>query len=364
MNRLGTLIIVCLLMGFAHAPAHAEEETTRAFAPWLTELSFDARGAYDFVAPEMKFSSELSNVRLQGLFFRLGGEILPGLSYTYIHRLNKVVSSGFLESIDHLHLDWRATRWFGISGGKEVVALGGIEYDYAPIDIYYTSAFYSVVPCYQWGASLRFYPSESDQIQVQVAQSMLRYWAGENKANINLMWHGQHGPWRALWSVSGLQSVDKDWVGYLCIGNRVDILPWLRLDLDAMMRTGLGKETFTGKDWTFVGELSARPVEQVRVFVRSLYDFNLSGNDADLFLADGRKAGLAGFGVEYSPIRNHADLVRFFVAGAYGWGQNVQDGETVKEKDFRFQAGLRFKMDILGTYRYAQEKRRNAVLTE
>lgn len=357
MNRLGKIVAIGMMLCSLSAHVLAQEEESSRFAPRITELNFDARGAYDLVAPDMKFDGEQSSVRLQGLFFRLGGEILPGLSYTYIHRLNKVVSAGFLESIDHLHLDWRATSWFGISGGKEVVALGGIEYDYAPIDVYYTSAYYNVVPCYQWGASLRFFPTENDQLQLQVAQSMLRYWAGDNKVNLNLMWHGQHGPWKALWSVSGLQSIDKDWVGYLCIGNRIDIMPWLRLDVDAMMRTGLDKATFTGKDWTFVGELSARPVEQLRVFVRALYDFNLSGNDADLFLADGLKAGRFGFGAEYSPIRNHPEIVRLFAAGCYGWGSTLKDGERADNREFLFQTGLRFRMDILGAYRYAQEKR-------
>lgn len=304
----------------------------------------------------MKFDAEQSDVCLQGLYFRLGGEIFPGLSYTYIHRLNKLMTTSFLESIDHLHLDWRVNRWFGLSGGKEVVAFGGIEYDYAPIDVHYSSAFYSIVPCYQWGGSLRFYPTETDQIQVQVAQSMLRYWAGENKANINLMWHGQHGPWKALWSLSGLQSLDKEWMGYLSIGNRIDVLPWLRLDLDAMMRTGLHKQTFSGKDWTFVGELSARPIESLRVFVRAMGDFNLSGNDADLFLANGTKVARAGFGIEYSPISGHREALRLFAAGCYGWESNL----ATTEQDFCFNAGLCFRMDILSAFRHAQQKRAQA----
>lgn len=358
--RLAKFVVLGLLLVSFAAPAWAQEDDADSrFAPRLNELAFDARGGYEVVAPDARFSNELSSVQLQGLFFRLGGEILPGLSYTYIHRLHKLVSNGFLESIDHLHLDWRATRRLGVSGGKEVVALGGIEYDYAPIDIYYTSAYYSVVPCYQWGASLHFYPSDNDRLQLQVAHSMMRYWAGQNTASVNLLWQGQHCPVKTLWSVNGLQSVDKQWVGYLCIGQRIDVLPWLRLDLDAMMRTGLNKQTFTGKDWTFVGELSARPIPQLRVFVRGMYDFNLSGTDFDLFLDNGRKAARVGGGVEYSPIRNHADILRFFAAGTYGWGSRLVDGVDTPEQEVLFQTGLRFKMDILATYRYAQAKRKS-----
>lgn len=358
MKTIRRIAAICsLLLGSFAGPTFAQDEVASRFAPRLTELNFDVRGAYSLVAPEMKFDVDQSALTLQGLYFRLGGEILPGLSYTYIHRLNKLATSPFLETIDHLHLDWRATRWFGISGGKEVVALGGIEYDYAPIDVHYTSAYYSVVPCYQWGASLRFYPAENDQLQLQIAQSMLHYWAGDNKVNINLMWHGLHGPWKALWSVSTLQSVDNEWMGYLCIGNRIDILPWLRLDLDAMMRTGLHKQTFSGKDWTFVGELSAKPIEPLRVFVRGMYDFNLSGNDADLFLDNGTKVARAGFGIEYAPIAGHREAVRLFAAGCYSWESALVDGLPESKREFLFQAGGCFRMDILAAVRHAQQKR-------
>jgi len=350
------LFFWCLLL--LSLQANAEEAAAPRYAPHLSELAFEARGAYELVAPDLKFSTDESAVRGQSLFFRLQGELLPGLTYTYIHRLSKLGSGKFFDSIDHLHLDWRVNSWFGLSGGKEVVALGGIEYDYNPIDIYYTSAYYSVVPCYQWGVSLRFFPTQTDQIQLQLAQSMMRQWAGENTANVNLMWHGQHGPWKALWSVSGIQSVDKQWVGYLCIGNRFDILPQLRLDLDAMMRTGLGRETFTGKDWTFIGELSGRPVESLRIFGRMMYDFNLSGNEADLLLENGTTAARAGFGLEYSPVKKMPDILRLFAVGYYGWGQTLNDsGEAVPNREVRFQMGVRFRMDILDCIRYAQQKR-------
>ncbi len=44
-----------------------------------------------------------------------------------------------------MYLNYEIGRW-GVQGGKEVVAIGGFEYDRAPIDLYSCSVFWNNVP--------------------------------------------------------------------------------------------------------------------------------------------------------------------------------------------------------------------------
>ena len=78
------------------------------------------------------------------------GQICDGLSFKYRQRINRFTTSAFLESIDWIHLNWQAAPKLCLSAGKQVVAVGGYEYDRAPIDLYYCSEFWNMIACSRW----------------------------------------------------------------------------------------------------------------------------------------------------------------------------------------------------------------------
>lgn len=70
------------------------------------------------------------------------------------HRLNKKNNdASFFDATDWLYLAYRKDNW-ELSAGKQVVAIGGYEYDAAPIDLYFCSGggtiYLAIAGVVQW----------------------------------------------------------------------------------------------------------------------------------------------------------------------------------------------------------------------
>lgn len=315
----------------------------------LSSLYFETRVGYEAALPGMDFNADASGFRGSYLNMRLDGQICEGLTYSYRQRFNKLTERSFFNSTDWIHLDWKITDWVTLSGGKQVVAIGGFEYDRAPIDLYYCSEFWNNIACYQLGVSGSFNVAPGDNLLLQVCNSPMRGYINDSEGNnvgnskiaINLMWYGNHGFYESMYSANAFQNTTDTWMYYIALGNRFNITDWLRWDIDLMDRLGKGSG-FLG-DFSIMSEISAAPVDGLRVHAKFTWDRNKKGYEDWLVLA-GTNVRSVSAGVEYCPVKKAREAVKLYVAAGYSFGDCYG---VLGDKDLFIQAGVKFRLDIL-----------------
>lgn len=285
------------------------------------------------------------------LNIRMDGNLTDGLSFSYRQRLNKPnVNASFFDATDWLTLTYRYKNW-SVSAGKQVVAIGGYEYDRAPIDLYFCSEYWNNIACYQMGLSGAYTTSSGkDQILFQVCESPFR----RNAANVlnqemfayNLMWYCNHGFFSTMYSVNFMEYLPGKYINYIALGNRFTFGKFA-LELDFMNRAVSGSE-FLVNDYSVMGELSWRPVDRFNVFVRATYDSNKTVA-GDFCVAPGTNLLRVGAGMEYYPLKNYKNL-RLHLNGCYTDGDSPLTA-VLRPNQILVDAGLTWYMNMLNIKR-------------
>ena len=315
----------------------------------VSSFYFETRVGYEAAFPGMDFNADASGFRGSYLNMRLDGQICEGLTYSYRQRFNKLSDRTFFDATDWIHIDWKATDWFTLGGGKQVVGIGGYEYDRAPIDLYYCSEFWNNIACYQLGISGTFSVAPGDNLLLQVCNSPMRGYitddsgnnVGNSKVAVNLMWYGSHGFYESIWSANAFQNSTDSWMYYVALGNRFNITEWLRWDIDLMDRLGKGSG-FIG-DFSIMSEISAAPVDGLRVHAKFTWDRNKECHE-DWLVLSGTNVRTVSGGVEYHPVKRSRDAVKLFAMAGYSFGDCYG---FLGNKDLQIQAGVKFRLDIM-----------------
>ena len=119
-------------------------------------LRFNTRADFDYEYFDNNSINDRSGFAGKFLNIMLDGKINDKFEYHWRQRLNRTnFTSNFFEATDWAYLSYHINNNFTLSVGKQVVAIGGFEYDYAPIDVYFYSDFCDSMPsCYEFGTSL------------------------------------------------------------------------------------------------------------------------------------------------------------------------------------------------------------------
>lgn len=346
MKRIFTGVLLSAALLFPSAVTAQEQSGDDSAQDFrINELYFETRLGFQGEHLDGKAVDDATGFRGQYLNFRLDGQITRGLTYSYRQRLNRNTNQSFFDATDWIHLDWQATPRWGFSAGKQVVAIGGYEYDRAPIDLYYCSEFWNQIPCYQLGVSASCQVAPQDRLLLQVCNSPLRAWSGGNTYAINLMWYGHHGWWETMWSANAVPTSPHRWISYLALGNRFHLGSRLHLDVDWMNRASKGQGIIS--DMSLMSELSLQAHATTRCFVGYTYDQNKSGTSADVLVLDGTRLHRTSAGVEVSPLRRYPRSLRAFAAVSYNWGTNSNPQDVNQNRQFLGQAGIKFQLDVL-----------------
>ena len=336
--------IISVFFAFLSAAAFAQDSG-------LLTLRVEARLDYmqEYV-DDLKINDN-SGFKGRYLNIRMDGNLAGGLSYSYRQRLNKPkVNASFFDATDWLTLTYKYRNW-SVSAGKQVVAIGGYEYDRAPIDLYFCSEYWNNIACYQMGVSGAYTTSAgNDQILLQVCESPFR----RNSVNVNnddmyaynLMWYGSHGFFSTMYSVNFMEYLPGKYINYIALGNRFT-LGSFALELDFMNRAVSGSEFLTN-DYSVMAELSWRPVDRLNVFVRATYDCNKNVT-GDLCVAPGTSLLRAGAGVEFYPIKNYKNF-RLHLNCCYTDGEGPSTTVLRPEQTIA-DAGLTWYMNMLNIKR-------------
>lgn len=324
--------------------------------PWLSKLEVETRfgwnmNRYDGANQEgTGFRGEYVNLKLEG-------KVCNGLTYSWRQRLNKSSDQTFWDATDWLEIKYSPTNWLAISAGKQVVAIGGWEYDRAPIDLYFCSEFWQHVNCYQLGLSIAANVGRNDRLLFQVCNSPMRTYIRDNKTvGLSLMWCGNHGWYRSIFSANAFQTIKGLWMSYIALGNKFALSENAFLELDYANRASSG-QAFWFKDCTVAAEASVKPHWSMRVFGKYTFDMNDTDSDADVYVEKGTRLHTASMGLEFFPIRKYPETLRLHVIGGYIWGRMADQNVSVHPNGglhsdcVKLSVGATVNLDILNGLR-------------
>ena len=313
--------------------------------PAVVALTFQARGDYQRNYVDGKAVKDDCGFKGQYLNMIVQGAVGKQFEYYLRQRLNKSsFDSNFFDATDMLYLTYSPTEHISVSGGKQTVAIGGYEYDRAPIDLYYCSEFWNQVPCYEWGASATYRFSRRDALMFQFCQSPFRsFYKGTDMYAYNLQWNGTHGLWSTIWSANMMEWRQGRFINYIALGNLFRLGSRFSLELDFMNRAS-SHQTFLFKDCSVIGELAYRPCATLQLSAKCAYDVNRSGSPADLLVVDGTELTRVGAAVEFMPRIRHLDI-RLHAAYCYSWGTNSNPSGTTADRQSFMTVGATWKFN-------------------
>ena len=307
-------------------------------------LRLEARGDLQYENIEGHTIDGNTGFRGKQFNLRLNGNINDSWSYAYRQRMGKPNGdASYFDAVDHINLTYTTGAW-SFTGGKQTVAVGGYEYDRAPIDFYFGSEYWYNMACYQWGVNAKYnFGNESnDALTLQVVQSSFRS-VNPSMLSYNLLWTGSYGWLDILHSVNMLEYLPGKFVNFIALGHQFNMGDF-KLQLDWMNRADV--EHFGFDDFSLMADLSWGASEKLNVFAKATYDVN-KDNVADLCVLPGTEVTRVGAGVEYFPIKDSQD-VRFHAGYCYSWGTNTNLTEgTLWDNHSFVSVGVTWKMSVL-----------------
>ena len=307
-------------------------------------LRLEARGDLQYENIEGHTIDSNTGFRGKQFNLRLNGNINDSWSYAYRQRMGKPNGdASYFDAVDHINLTYTTGAW-SFTGGKQTVAVGGYEYDRAPIDFYFGSEYWYNMACYQWGVNAKYnFGNESnDALMLQVVQSSFRS-VNPSMLSYNLLWTGSYGWLDILHSVNMLEYQPGKFVNFIALGHQFNMGDF-KLQLDWMNRADV--EHFGFDDFSLMADLSWGASEKLNVFAKATYDVN-KDNVADLCVLPGTEVTRVGAGVEYFPIKDSQD-VRFHAGYCYSWGTNTNLTEgTLWDNHSFVSVGVTWKMSVL-----------------
>ncbi len=285
------------------------------------------------------------------LTIALDGYISKHFYYAYRQRLNRAPKDeSFFDATDFAYISYRPNKHWDFSMGKQVVGIGGYEYDRAPIDLYFCSEYWNNIACYQLGASIAYNIGDgSDRLMAQVCESPYTVNHKDFLFAYNLMWYGHHDWFNSIYSLNAIEYETGKYIYYATLGNQFTFDNF-RIQLDYMHRFAEGQKNFFD-DISVMGELSYMIKNKVNVFGKASYDVNRSNVGGDFSVMPGTDLTRVGAGVEYYPLKNGRQDLRVFGYYSYSWGINGNPAGAIQNKQHLFGVGVKWQIDIISLTR-------------
>lgn len=272
------------------------------------------------------------------------GKINEKFSYNFRHRLyvDHNNPKSFFNATDWANVTYSPNGVFSLTAGKQMIFIGTIEYDYAPIDVYFASDFWNHVDPYQIGVSVGFIPAEGQKLIAQVTNSPFSTESLSNMYTFNLMWYGTVTDWfSTIYSANMIEYEDGHYINYIALGNKLKFNKVL-LDVDYMNRYA-GKGSAFFEDFSISGKVEYGVSDSFNIFAKGGYDVNKSQEAGAPFIHDrlvlpGVELGFYGAGVEYFPVKRDRQSLRFHAF----WFSN-----TSNPMPNTFNIGMRWRMKVL-----------------
>lgn len=266
------------------------------------DVALDMRADWTYDAVHHEKSTSGFHGRYLNLHFN--ATITEGLTFHWRQRLNKFKDSDsdVFSSTDWAYLNYQPNNNFSFSAGKEVVLVGGFEYDAAPIDVLFASNFWNNIACYQFGVSASYTSDNRRQsLSAQITNSPYQE-LGKSCYAYNLFWKGDFGIYNTLWSVNMMEYKRGTYANIISLGNRLE-LDNLLLEFDVMNRY-VPHHKYWFSDYTVIGKAEYKISPYVTIMAKGGKD-DIHANPGT---HDRLNKEFVGGGLEFYPMHGSRNL--------------------------------------------------------
>ena len=287
------LLLVALIIG---STSYAQK--------WLDDVSFNVRSSFEYDHTEEQdakgFNGEHFNLNVQG-------HLSDNVSFRFRQRFHKDIVNGdnIFNATDFLYINWKINEHWSVNFGRNEIFIGGYEYDYAPIDVYYYGDFCNSLPeCYAFGGSVAYNFNPNQQLVFQISNSPF-FGGNSNLLSYNLAWFGYVAQWwKTIWSVNECEYTDGEFENMIALGNRFEFGNWY-LEADIINRYRSSYDNFLFDNWAFIGKLNYN-YHNWNFFLKGGYDNNNYRFDYNYRIEYNYTH--IGCGTEFFPLKNSKDL--------------------------------------------------------
>ncbi len=331
--------------------ATAEESQHDEAGDHLISLDLDARMDWQLVDRDGKIDNSQTGFIGKYIALKAHGQLMDGLTYTWRQRFSRTPKdASFWDQTDILDLNYKFDK-FDVGAGKQVVLIGGYEYDRAPINLMCPNLFVANVACYQYGVSAGYQLNTDNHLAFQISQSIFSSAAARNLYSYNLMWRGGFDftdrlRLETIWSVNEVEFVKGKYCNYVALGNKLIIADKYTVLIDLMTRTYPDNRAF--KNNTFMGEFAWDITPKWKLTAKASYDCNRGVNMTDKTeVARGSQLVIGGVVGEWYPIRNHKHLLKVHAAAFYSVGTNKNPADLMQKDTMYGSVGVTWHMNLL-----------------
>lgn len=314
-------------------------------------LKFDTRFDFETWVPTDSDSSTLNGISGKYFNIMIDGDINEKFSYNYRQRFSMNAVDNYqmagrenmnnFHSLDWAYLNYKINDAFTLSAGKQVVMIGGWEYDYAPIDQYFWSNFWNNVYCYELGAMINYTsPNKNHNLGFQISNSPFSTNNLSSLYSYNMIWYGNMDWFKTIYSVNMVEYQKGHFINYIVLGNKFNVGEF-SLELDLMNRASSEQSNFFD-DYSIIGNGIYNINKKLKIFAKGGYDQNKAQTPQEAFVYDrfvipGTEYLFYGIGLEYFPIKDKKDVrIHAF------WASNNADVQYNT-----FNIGMRWQMKVL-----------------
>lgn len=350
LKRIATLAfmaMICLAARAVTSDALQQKETE----DHIVSLDLEARLDWQMDLHKSKLDRSQTGFIGKYIALKAHGELTEGLTYTWRQRFSRTPKDHtFWDQTDILDLNYKFGR-FDIGAGKQVVLIGGYEYDRAPINLMCPNLFVANVACYQFGVSGGYQITENDHLAFQISQSLFATPQDRNLYAYNLMWRGGHNlsdrlRLENIWSVNEVEFLKGKFCNYVALGNKLVVDDKFTVLVDLMTRTYPDNNPF--KNNTFMGEFAWDINPRWKVTAKLSYDCNRGVNMTDKTeIARGSQLVIGGVVGEWYPIRKGKHLLKVHAALFGSYGSNYNPSDLMQKDTMYGSVGVTWHMNLL-----------------
>lgn len=322
-------------------------------APEEHLISLDAEARFDWEIVTHDGYTDHSNTGFVGKYIavKAHGQIIDGLSYTWRQRFSRTPKdASFWDQNDVMELNYKWGK-FDFGAGKQVVMIGGYEYNLHPIDLMCPNIFVTNIACYQFGISAGYQVSPNDYLSFQITQSPYAHSGFRDLYAFNLQWQSQRVltdrlRFENIWSINEIEYTNGKFCNFVALGNKLVLDSKFTFILDLMTRTYPRNHIF--KNNTFMGEVSWDINRSWRLTGKISYDCNMGKNLTPYTeVARGSEITMGGVVAEWFPIHKNNHLLRLHASAFFSGGKNNSDTDLMQAKTFYASVGLTWHMNLL-----------------
>ncbi len=290
------------------------------FSPVFSQIRLEARGDFDY--EHINNNDSLSNpYGFHGKYFNfiVGGDLNDKFSYFFRQRI--IAQPGHVslfDNTDFLYLTYHPNKNWMFRLGKDALAVGGFEYDAAPIDVLFSTNYWNNFYCFQLGAAAAYKSADGNHMFLaQLANSPYVYYGANLGTGLgkewrsgllaySLFWSGKWGHLNTLYSVNMFERPDHGYLNYIALGHKLIYNRWdLYIDL---IHHALATDDW-GKNYATVICFNFHLTNDLNLYGKCSYEQNLSDEDfnnnnaygLDCLIATGNRFAKYGIGFEYNP---------------------------------------------------------------